>query len=224
MLGDTFANDLLKAIFNATAIANLLDNAAASPLTNLHLSLHTDDVTPGGSQTTNEAAYTGYARLAVPRTTGGFTVSGRQVTNAALAVFAACTAGSASIKWVAVGFASSGAGKVIARAPVGAASVGFAFASFAATDVLTVPGHNFAVNDLIASSLLPNGALPSGLTDGAANYVTSVTGNDITLSATQGGATLDIGAGVGMLSKLVPLAVSVNITPQFSANQLIWKL
>lgn len=29
--GDTFENDLLKLIFNATAIANLADNAATSP-------------------------------------------------------------------------------------------------------------------------------------------------------------------------------------------------
>jgi hypothetical protein len=31
--GNTFENDILKLIFNATAIANIADNAAASPLT-----------------------------------------------------------------------------------------------------------------------------------------------------------------------------------------------
>ena len=39
----TFDNDLLKLIFNATAIANIADNAGSSPLTNLYLSLHTAD-------------------------------------------------------------------------------------------------------------------------------------------------------------------------------------
>lgn len=222
MLGNTFANDLLQAIFNAVNIANMLDNAASSPLTNLQLSLHTDDPGPGGNQASNEANYTGYARLAVARTSGGFTVSSRQVVNAALAAFAMCTAGSNSIRWCAVGTASSGSGKVIARAPVGSANPGFAFSSIASSNILTVPGHNFAVNDIVVSSLLPHGALPSALTDGLASYVLTVSGNDITLSATQGGSTLDIGAGVGVLSKVVPLAVSVNITPQFSAGQLKW--
>lgn len=222
MLGTSFATSLLQAIFNATAIANLLDNAASSPLTNLYLSLHTDDPGPGGNQTASEATYTGYARLAVARTNAGFTISGRQVVNAALAAFAQCTAGSNSIRSCAVGFASSGAGTIIARAPVGSANPGFAFSSIAASNIFTLPGHNLAVDDIVVSSLLPHGALPSALTDGAANYIRTVSGNDVTLSATQGGAELDIGAGVGVLSKVVPLAVSVNITPQFAAGQLKW--
>src|SRR5262245_35265390 len=52
---NTFDNDLLKLIFNATPIANIADNAATSPLTNLYLSLHTADPGAGGNQTTNEA-------------------------------------------------------------------------------------------------------------------------------------------------------------------------
>ncbi len=63
--GNTFENDLLLLIFNATAIANIADNASASPLTNLYVSLHTGDPGEAGSQTTNECAYTSYARVAV---------------------------------------------------------------------------------------------------------------------------------------------------------------
>ena len=33
---NTFENDLLSLIFNGTAIANLADNASASPLTKLY--------------------------------------------------------------------------------------------------------------------------------------------------------------------------------------------
>lgn len=47
--GDTFENDVLKLIFNGTAIANLADNAASSPLTNLEVSLHTADPTDSGT-------------------------------------------------------------------------------------------------------------------------------------------------------------------------------
>ena len=66
--GSTFDNDLLKLIFNATPIATIADNAASTPLTSLYLSLHTADPGAGGSQTTSEAAYGGYARQPVART------------------------------------------------------------------------------------------------------------------------------------------------------------
>ena len=109
----TYCNDLLKLLFNATAIANIADNAATSPLTNLYLSLHTADPGIGGAQTTNETSYTNYARIAVARTSGGWTVSTNSATNAALAQFAQCGATGATITHVAIGTASSGAGKVL---------------------------------------------------------------------------------------------------------------
>lgn len=116
--GDTFENDLLKLIFNATAIANLADNAATSPLTNLQVSLHTADVGEAGSQTTNEVAYTGYARVAVARTSGGWTVTGNSVSPAANIDFGACTAGTATATHWAVGTASSGTGKVLYKGTI----------------------------------------------------------------------------------------------------------
>jgi hypothetical protein len=67
--GNTFINDFLKLVLNATAIANIADNAASSPATNLYFSAHTASPGAGGDQTTNEVAYTSYARVAVARTT-----------------------------------------------------------------------------------------------------------------------------------------------------------
>ena len=66
----TFENDILKLIFNGTAITNVADNAATSPLANLYVSLHTADPTDAGNQTSNEISYTGYARVAVARNSG----------------------------------------------------------------------------------------------------------------------------------------------------------
>lgn len=109
----TFSNDLVALIFNATAIANIADNAGASPLTNLYLSLHTADPGVGGAQTTNETAYTNYARIAVARTVGGWTVASGAAENAALAQFAQCGASGATITHVAVGTSGAGAGKVL---------------------------------------------------------------------------------------------------------------
>lgn len=110
---NTFENDLLKLIFNATAIANLADNAASSPVTNLYVSLHSADPGEAADQTTSEVAYTGYARVAVARTNGGWTVTNSDVTNASTITFPQCTGGTATASHVAVGTDSTGAGKVL---------------------------------------------------------------------------------------------------------------
>lgn len=110
--GNTFENDLIKLIFNGTAIANLADNAAASPLTDLYLSLHTADPGEAGDQTTNECSYTNYARIAVTRNAGGWTVSGNQASNTALAQFPQ-SGSSQTATHVGIGTAPSGAGKLL---------------------------------------------------------------------------------------------------------------
>jgi hypothetical protein len=111
--GNTFENDLIKLIFQATAIANLADNAATSPLTNLYLSLHTADPGEAGDQTTSEATYTSYARVAVARSGSGFTISTNQVTLAANTDFPSCTGGTNTITHFGIGTAASGAGKLL---------------------------------------------------------------------------------------------------------------
>ena len=109
----TFDNDWLKLIFNATAIANLADNTATSPLTNLYVALHTADPTAAGTQSSNEATYTGYARVSVARTSGGWTVTGASISPVAAITFPACTAGTNTITFWSVGVASSGATKIL---------------------------------------------------------------------------------------------------------------
>lgn len=111
---DTFENDLLKMIFNATPIANLADNAVTAPLTSLFVALHTADPSDTGTQASSEATYTGYARVAVLRTAGGWTISGTtQVAPLAAITFPACTAGANTITYWSVGVASSGATKYL---------------------------------------------------------------------------------------------------------------
>lgn len=125
--GIPFENDWLKLIFQGTAIANIADNAAASPLTNLYVSLHTADPGEAGSQTTNETSYTSYARVSVARTAGGWTVTGNSVSPVATVSFPACTGGTATITHAAVGTAASGAGKLLysgALSPTIAVSTG----------------------------------------------------------------------------------------------------
>lgn len=105
--------DILELIFNATAWPDLAENDTTSPATNLYVSLHTADPGEAGSQTTNEIAYTSYARVAVARTSGGWAVSGNQVTPVATISFPAGTGGSGTATHFGVGTLSSGAGQLL---------------------------------------------------------------------------------------------------------------
>lgn len=107
---DVFELDIVKLIFNGTAIANIADNAASSPITNLYVSLHTADPTDAAAsgQTTNETTYTGYARVALTKSSA-WTDGGSSFTNAALIQFGACTAGTNAIPHFAVVDTTSGA-------------------------------------------------------------------------------------------------------------------
>lgn len=84
-----------------------------SPITNLYVSLHTANPGAGGSQTTSEAAYTSYARVAVVRTSSGWSISGETISNVAAVNFPAATGGSETETYVGVGTLSSGAGVLL---------------------------------------------------------------------------------------------------------------
>lgn len=102
-----FQNDAWELVGDASG---LQPSATAG---SLYVALHTADPGEAGDQTTNEAAYTGYARVAVARTGGGWTVSGNQVSNTATVQFGECTAGSATVTHFSVGLLASGAGDIL---------------------------------------------------------------------------------------------------------------
>lgn len=106
-----FANDLAKLILQAVPIANLADNAAASPLTEFYAALHS--AAPGDAQTDDEASYTGYVRVSIARTVGGWVVTGNVANPAADILFPAVTGGGGEVTHWSVGTALSGAGKVL---------------------------------------------------------------------------------------------------------------
>lgn len=90
--GNTFETDILALIFNATPIADLAADDQSSPATTLTFALHTGDPGEAGDQTTNETAYTNYARQTVARTSGGFTVASGAVNLVANLDFPECGA------------------------------------------------------------------------------------------------------------------------------------
>ena len=124
---NTFENDLLKLIFNGTAIANLADNAATAPLGSLFVALHTADPGEAGDQSTSEVVYTSYARVAVARTAGGWTITGNSVSPLTGVEFPEKTGGADGVATHAsIGTAVSGAGKILYK---GALSPTIAYAN-----------------------------------------------------------------------------------------------
>lgn len=115
---NAFETDLLELLFNGTAIADIAENDTTSPATNFHATLHTGDPGEAGTMQTNEAAYTSYARVAVARTSGGWTVSGNQAVPAAEIVFPQATGGSETETHFGVGVGASGAGYLMYKGTV----------------------------------------------------------------------------------------------------------
>lgn len=110
----TASNNWLKLLFNATNWALIADNTATTPLTSLYVALHTADPGVGGTQSTNEVTYTSYARVAVARTTGGWTASSAAATSPVANIsFPAGTGGSGIATYWSIGTLASGAGVIL---------------------------------------------------------------------------------------------------------------
>ena len=220
---NTFENDLLLHIFQNADITLIgdaagLQNSAAEG--SLYISLHTADPGEAGDQTTSETAYTNYARVAVARNSGGWTVSSNQVSNAAAIAFAQCGLTGATITHFGVGTASSGAGKLLYKAPLGTVIQGPFTAKV--DDTITIPGHTLAVDERVAFYPAFGSSLPTGITEGTIYWVITVSGDDITVSTTQGGGAVNITAvGDGVAIEAAVLAVSIGITPSFAIGALV---
>lgn len=120
---NTFENDFLLLIFNNTDIALIGDAAGiqnSATAGSLYVSLHTADPGEAGNQTTNEIAYTSYARVAVARASGagGFTVSTNTVAFASNVTFPAGTGGSGTATHFGIGTDSSGTGKLLYKGSI----------------------------------------------------------------------------------------------------------
>jgi hypothetical protein len=122
--GANFAADITRLIFNANAIANIADNAAASPSTNIWVSLHTADPGSTGTQGNSEGGYAAYNRIGVARTTGGWVCStgtgqANPVANIDFPQVATTSTGTFTFAAVGLTYAST-AGKIIASGALSA--------------------------------------------------------------------------------------------------------
>jgi len=127
---NTFEQELLLLLFNNDAITLIGDAAGLLPSAapgSLYVSFHTSDPGEAGDQTTNEITtgeYGQYARLAVARTTGGWTVADAgggvwraNLTSAISGTVMSTGTGGTITHW-GVGTDSSGAGKLLYKGTV----------------------------------------------------------------------------------------------------------
>ena len=113
---NAFETDQLKHIFQNTAITLIGDAAGVLPSAgagSLYIGLCTADPGEAGTQSTNEATYTGYARVAVARTSAAWGVTNGVASNLAVITFPACTGGSNTITHFSIGTSLSGTGYLL---------------------------------------------------------------------------------------------------------------
>lgn len=95
-LGSNSRTNAMLLLFQNTAWANLGSAGGLQPSSaagSLFVGLSTGTLAAGSSQTTTQAAYTSYTRVAVARSSAGWTSSTNQMSNAAAVTFPACTGG-----------------------------------------------------------------------------------------------------------------------------------
>lgn len=202
----TFENDLLRLIFNGTTIDYLARDAGTLPLTNLYVSLHTADPTDAGTQLSSETTYGAYQRKEVPRTTGGWTVTGSSVSPVNNIQFPECTSGTATITHFAIGTLPT-------------ATVTGSISTTTLT-VSAVSAGTLAVGQTISGSGVTNGTTITALgtgTGGVGTYTVSAsqTVSSTTITATGAGKILYNGS-------ITPsIAIAVGVTPRLTTASTI---
>jgi hypothetical protein len=112
---NTLETAILALLFNATTLAGLAQDIAGSPSGDpvLYVSLHTADPGEAGDQSTSETSYGQYQRIAVIRTSAGWTVSGNTVSNTAEILFNEATSGTPTLTHFGIGRSPTGAGTLL---------------------------------------------------------------------------------------------------------------
>jgi hypothetical protein len=104
------SNAIVALIYNATPWANIADNAAASPVTNIYIALATASYGVSSTLSSNETAYTNYVRQFAARTTGGWTApASGSTSNVAAIEYPQCGVTGATITSAATGKATGAA-------------------------------------------------------------------------------------------------------------------
>ena len=116
---DAFENGILRLIFQNDAsqagIAAIGSGLQASSTAgSFYIGLSTGTLTDSSDQSTTQAAYGSYARVAVARSSGSWSISGSTISNVNAITFPQCTSGSESETYFGIGTTSgTGAGNLL---------------------------------------------------------------------------------------------------------------
>lgn len=108
MKTSAFATEILRLVFNGSAIPGLAENSSL-PAAHLYVSLHTG--APIFAQIDQETSYAGYARAKVVRSAAGWVVTGNTAKNAGVIEFAECSG--VTISHVGIGADAKGEGRLM---------------------------------------------------------------------------------------------------------------
>lgn len=182
-------------------------------------------VTDAEAGTVTETTYGAYARQAITFGAPAASLGGRQTQASALTFPAKSDAGSVSI--IAAGiYDALTVGNLLDVILLfdGSPLTAIVNNSDVAGNTIQSPAHGLTTNDQVRIELFAGDTpLPAGLAENTTYFViaTGLTADVFELSATQGGAAIDItAAGRMLVMKLVPVTVNQNDAPTFAANKL----
>jgi hypothetical protein len=199
------------------------------PLSTIYIALHNAAPGAGGTQSSGETVYSGYARVPIALSGGTFLVSQgspARAQNLAPIAFPACsgTLGDTLAFWSA-GLTATGPGQLITSGPIGnGTAYGFSGAVGAPSQLFVPQLPGILVNaPVVLYALGPAILLPGGFNDGQLYYVGTTTSAFITLSTALNNAApvAAVSAGSGFLLPVVPLTVTQGVVPTFPVNSLL---
>ena len=104
---------ILDLTFLALAWADYAQNDGSGPQTHVSFALQTADPGAGGTMSSNEASYTGYGRMDVPRSAAGFTRTANSVSPNVDISYPVGTGGGGNLTHFATGHTWTGGGEPI---------------------------------------------------------------------------------------------------------------
>lgn len=225
---NTYRDEALEHLLNNAAIPDVGDVAGLQPsaaVGNLYLAMHTAYPGRGGTQDTSEATYTGYAREAVPRDGTGFSAASGEITLTPEVLFGERTDDALeTLRFWSLGKESTGVTDIVYLGHLGDDPT--PFTSDLTTDQLELcEGHGLADDDeVVVYDVAGDSALPTGLVEGTVYFVINLSGNTAQLSATQGGAAINLTtSGCGLIGKVRKQEIKLGDRPRLSAGTVLHK-
>lgn len=184
--------------FSDTAVQrmlNALDESGGVGVGATHGSLHTAYSSTGTNELSGGSP--AYARKAATWAAA----SGRSKATSASMVFDV-SAGT-TVRWCGF-FDSATSGNFLGMVPNGGGTPEAFVTPDISNDLLEAPSHGFSNGNTVVVWTVPGASLPTGIAEGTVYYVTSAATDELSLSLTSGGATINLTAvGSGFLQRIV---------------------